>query len=103
MSAAWWGNQVERGRIPPDEPENYLVDTEYGDGVIRNSYKDGATDWQVQDVEHDCVHQDAMETAYALGMAAMEAQNKRLRETAYGKGVVDAAITAYGGRHRRTR
>ena len=99
MSATWDGMKYQNALIPPDEPENYLTDTEYGDGVIRNSYKDGTTDWHVQGLVHGCVRQDAMEAAYALGMAAMEAQNKRLRELAYGRGVVDAAVTAYGGKN----
>jgi len=101
MSATWNGMKAgENALIPPDESENYLVETEYGDGVIRNSYKDGTTDWHVQDMEHDQVPQAAMEAGYALGMAAMEAQNKRLRELAYGRGVFDTAVTAYEGRTR---
>jgi len=126
MSATWDGMKAgENALIPPDEPENYLVDTEYGDGVIRNSYKDGTSDWHVQDLEHDCVPQDAMEAAYELGFKAgqksreanppidmvsynkgsidgfnegYEYGKKEGHDKGYGKGAVDAAVTLRQGR-----
>ena len=94
MSSTWDSMKAgENALIPPDEPDNYIVDVERAGGVSRYVYKDGTTDWKIDGLMHDCVQQDAMEAAYALGMAAMEAQNKRLRELAYSRGVLDTAQT----------
>ena len=125
MSATWDGMKAGEDRlVPPDESENYLVDTEYGDGVIRNLYKAGA-DWEVQDMRHLDVPQSAMEAAYELGFKAgqksreanppidMVSYNKghiagfnegyeyglkAAGDNGYGKGVLDAAVTLRQGR-----
>ena len=123
MSAAWDGmNAGEDRLIPPDEPENYVVDVEQGDGVTRTTYKDGTTTWDTGGMDPH----DAMEASYGLALLegdksskatlidmvsynkghiagwneGYEYGRKEASEKEYGKGVVDAAVTLRQGRPR---
>jgi len=121
MSATWDGmNAGEDRLIPPDEPENYVVDVEQGDGVTRTTYKDGTTTWDTGGMDPN----DAMEAAYGLALLEGDKSSKATLidmvsynkghiagwnegyeyglkaagDNGYGKGVVDAAVTLRQGR-----
>ena len=101
MSATWDGMRAgENALIPPDGPETDLVETESGETLIRETFKDGTSGWRITDRDLTEYEQDQCEEAYEMGLRAAQAQSKLALEMAYGRGVVDAAVTAYGGRQR---
>lgn len=111
---AWWANQTERGLIEPT-PRETEVEVERSEHLTRRIFKDGHIEWQRSEHDPDGYDQDCYEEAYEMGrqsvhseadylrrrldvaLAQLSDAHKRLGE-AYGRGVVDAVMTAYGGR-----
>lgn len=111
----YWANVIERGLIPPDEPETTEVEAERSEHLTRRVFKDGHIQWQRSEHDPDGYEQDCYEEAYDLGRQAVHAEagqlrrrldvalaqltdaHKRLGE-AWGLGVIQAAEKVYGGK-----
>jgi len=83
-----------------EEPINPVVETESGDIATRRTFKDGTTDWTVEGRFDNCVHQEAMEDAYSMGIAANEKEHPFRRPDepvidAYQKGKEDGRNEGY--------
>ena len=83
-----------------EEPINPVVETELGDIATRRTFKDGTTSWTVEGIFSDCVHQEAMEDAYSMGIAANEKEHPFRRPDepvidAYQKGKEDGRNEGY--------
>jgi len=103
----YWPNVIERGLIPPDEPETTECESERSEHLTRRVFKDGHIEWQRSEHDLEGYEQDCYEEAYAMGVAAMEQQMRNLRANIQAKlieamadGVYQTAVTAYRG-HRR--
>ncbi len=113
--AGYWSNVIERGLIPPDEPETTECESERSEHLTRRTFKDGHIEWARAEHDPDGYEQDVLEEAYDLGRQSVYSQERDLRRRldvalaqlsdahkrlgeAYGRGVVDAVMTAYGGR-----
>jgi hypothetical protein len=88
----------EPSLIPPDHEPEPIV--ERGERVVRR-VADGEATWEVRGLlppESSVLNemwQDVLEEAYEMGVKAARQQVENIRQNAYGKGVVDAATTAY--------
>ena len=113
----YWSNVIERGLIPPDEPETTECESERSEHLVRRQFKDGHIEWQRSEHDPDGYEQDVLEEAYDLGRQSVYSQERDLRRRldvalgqladahkrigdAWGQGVLDAARTAYGGKSR---
>ena len=83
--------------IPPDPPEVWPT-VEQGERLRRLTHEDGTVMWSCSGICPAAEVQDRWEEAYEMGLKAAKDQVEALRAKAYGKGVVDAATTAYGGK-----
>jgi hypothetical protein len=93
----YWSNVIERGLIPPDEPETTECESERSEHLTRRTFKDGHIEWQRSEHDPDGYEQDAdvLEEAYAMGVAAAEQSMKRLRENIKGAIELGQALGAY--------
>jgi len=114
---SYWSNVIERGLIPPDEPETTECESERSEHLTRRVFKDGHIEWQRSEHDPDGYEQDVLEEAYDLGRQSVYSQERDLRRRldvalaqltdahtrigeAWGAGVVAAAQAAYGGKGR---
>ena len=88
----------EPSLIPPDPPEPDDPITEESEHLVRRMFKDGHIEWERKAHDVDGYEQDCYEEAYDLGIKAARQQVENIRQNAYGRGVIDAARTAYGGK-----
>jgi len=112
--AGYWSHVVERGLIEP-APRETECESERSEHLIRRTFKDGHIEWQRSGHDPDGYEQDVLEEAYDLGRQSVYSQERDLRRRldvalaqlsdahkrlgeAYGKGALDAAMTAYGGK-----
>ena len=112
--AGYWSNVVERGLIEPT-PRETEVESERSEHLTRRQFKDGHIEWTRAQHDLEGYEQDVLEEAYDLGRQSVYSQERDLRRRldvalaqlsdahkrlgeAYGRGVVDAVMTAYGGR-----
>ena len=98
----YWSNVIERGLIPPDEPETTECEAERSEHLTRRTFKDGHIEWER--LPHDPVgyEQDCYEEAYRLGqesndrqLANLRANAKAGRDQAFADGVFVTAQAAY--------
>lgn len=84
--------------IPPDPPgdEPLLVLTR-GE-LTRFEYDNGFVSWQKGNRYLTDYEMDLYEDAFQMAVELMQKRLQGLQEKAYGKGVIDAATTAYGGK-----
>ena len=88
----------EPSLIPPDPREPDDPVTEESEHLIRRMFKDGHIEWERKAHDLDGYEQDVLEEAYDMGIKAARQLVENIRQNAYGKGVIDAARTAYGGK-----
>ena len=88
----------EPSLIPPDPPEPDDPITEHSEHLIRRMFKVGHIEWERKAHDLDGYEQDVLEEAYDMGVKAARQQVENIRQNAYGRGVMDAARTAYGGK-----
>ena len=111
----YWSNVIERGLIPPDEPETTECEAERSEHLTRRTFRDGHIEWARAEHDPDGYEQDVLEEAYDLGRQSVHSQERDLRRRlnvalaqltdaharigeAWGAGVVAAAQAAYGGK-----
>lgn len=54
----YWPNVIERGLIPPNEPETTECESERSEHLIRRTFKDGHIEWQRSGHDPDGYEQD---------------------------------------------
>ena len=79
----------------PDVDDNPVVETEQGEYLTRYTFKDGSAGWKGRTAYLCDAEQDTLEEAYDMGVKAARQQVENIRQNAYGRGVIDAATTAY--------
>ena len=92
-------DQLDDLHMTGHEDDNPVVEVERSEHLIRRVCKDGAIEWTR--LPHDPIGYDAdvLEEAYGMGIKAARQQVENIRQNAYGRGVIDAARTAYGRGH----
>ena len=91
----YWSNVIERGLIPPDEPETTECEAERSEHLTRRTFKDGHIEWARAEHDPDGYEQDCYEEAYEMGMAATDRAMRKLRDNIKGAMELGQALGAF--------